>query len=314
MERGPARNATPRCYLCTEPAVLLDRKSGRHLCGTHLAAEITARVAATIQEESMIVSGDRVAVALSGGKDSTALLMLLSRIIPSLEGVSLVAVTIDEGIAGYRDETIRSAETLARSLGVEHISISFSELFGDTLDNLLKNRETEACTVCGILRRKALITGAERAGATKLATGHNLDDEAQSVLMNVLRGDFARLVRNSGADSSGRFIPRIKPLTKVYEKEIAIFLLLNNAWTDLPECPYARYALRRNVRSMLSGLEYRHPGTMLHLLESKKKIETYCAATLAPKPIRSCRSCGDPCSGDLCQLCQLKRSLLGKLV
>jgi len=311
VERWPAEKGVPRCTFCIEPAVLLDRTSGRHLCGTHLVSDITDRVAATIREEGMIAQSDRVAVALSGGKDSTALLMLLSRIVPQFENVSLVAITIDEGIAGYRDETVRSAETLVRSLGVEHVMVSFAGLFGESLDTLLRGREKEACTVCGILRRKALIAGAEQAGATKLATGHNLDDEAQSVLMNVLRGDFSRLARNSGTDSSGRFIPRIKPLVKVAEKEIALFLLLSNAWTDLPECPYARYALRREVRTMLAGLEYRHPGTMLHLLESKKKIETHCAATLAPEPIRSCRSCGDPCSGELCQLCQLKRSFGG---
>ena len=309
MKHEPVRPEVPRCSVCAVPAVTFQRQSGRHLCSTHATADICDRVVITIQEVAMIVPGDRVAVALSGGKDSTALLMLLSRLIPSWVGVSLVAITIDEGIAGYRDETVRSAENLIRSLGVEHHCISFVDLFGAPLDEFLRGREKEACSICGILRKKALIVGADRAGATKLATGHNLDDEAQSVLMNVLRGDLSRLVRNSGTDSSGRFIPRIKPLKKISEKEIATYLLLNNAWTDLPECPYSRYALRREVRSLLSTLEYRHPGTMLHLLESKKKIETYCAGTITPEPIRHCRVCGDPCSGELCQLCQLKRSL-----
>ncbi|MFA4876099.1 MAG: TIGR00269 family protein [Methanoregula sp.] len=307
MVPGPE---VPRCSICTDPAVLFQRGNGRHLCGTHAISDICDRVSATIREEEMIVPGDRVAVALSGGKDSTALLMILNRLLPSLKGVSLVAITIDEGIAGYRDETVRSAGNLVSSLGVEHISLSFPDLFGNTLDQFLKGREKEACTVCGILRKKALITGSERAGATKLATGHNLDDEAQSVLMNIFRGDFSRLVRNSGADSSGRFIPRIKPLKGISEKEIATFLLLNNAWTDLPECPYSGYALRREVRSMLSGLEYRHPGTMQHLMESKKKIEKYCASTYTREPIRRCRVCGDPSSGELCQLCQLRSSLV----
>jgi uncharacterized protein (TIGR00269 family) len=309
VKREPEGQEVPRCSLCTDPAVLFQRQGGRHLCSTHAIADISDRVAETIRDEAMIVPGDRVAVALSGGKDSTALLMLLSRLVPSWDGVSLVAITIDEGIAGYRNETIRSAEQLVSALGVEHHSISFTGLFGAPLDDFLRGREREACSICGILRKKALIVGAERAGATKLATGHNLDDEAQSVLMNVFRGDLARLVRNSGADSSGRFIPRIKPLMRISEKEIATYLLLNNAWTDLPECPYSRYALRRDVRSLLSTLEYRHPGTMLHLLESKKKIETSCAGSLTQEPIRHCRTCGDPCSGDLCQLCQLKLSL-----
>jgi len=308
MDPGPVRPEVPRCSLCPAPAVLFQRQTGLYLCGIHATADICDRVAATIREESMIAPGDRVAVALSGGKDSTALLMILSRLLPSWEGVSLVAITIDEGIAGYRDDTVRSAERLVQSLGVEHHSIAFADLFGDTLDELLKGREKEACTVCGILRKKALIVAAEEAGATKLATGHNLDDEAQSVLMNVLRGDLPRLVRNTGAPSSGQFLPRIKPLMRIAEKEIATWLLVNNAWTDLPECPYARHALRREVRSLLSSLEYRHPGTMQHLMESKKKIETYCAGSFVEEPIRRCRACGDPCSGELCQLCQLKKT------
>jgi len=116
-------------------------------------------------------------------------------------------------------------------------------------------------------------------------------------------------VRDSSADSSGRFIPRIKPLMAVSEKEIAAYLLLRDAWADLPECPYARHALRREVRSILSTLEYRYPGTMLRLMESKGKIEEACTGTVAADPLRSCPECGDPCSGELCQFCRLKRTL-----
>jgi uncharacterized protein (TIGR00269 family) len=257
----------------------------------------------------MIMEGDRVAVALSGGKDSTALLLLLFRLSSAWQKVQLIAITIDEGIAGYREATVKSAENLANRLGIEHHCISFPDLFGDSLDVFLKGREPQACSICGILRRKALVVAAQRAGATKLATGHNLDDEAQSVLMNILRGDLPRLIRNSGADSKGKFIPRIKPLTLIPEKEIAAYLVLKNAWNELPECPYTRYALRREVRSMLSDFEYRHPGTMLHLLESKEKIELSCTGSVISAPLRTCRACGDPSSGDLCQVCLLLQSL-----
>ncbi len=212
------------------------------------------------------------------------------------------------GSAGYREATIGAAEQLTGRLGIEYHCISFPDLFGDSLDAILKGRETQACSICGILRRKALVVGAQHAGATKLATGHNLDDEAQSVLMNVLRGDLPRLIRNSGADSSGRFIPRIKPLSRISEKEIATYLLLKNAWTGLPECPYTRFALRREVRAMLSVFEYKHPGTMLNLMTSKEKIEHSCARPVISS-LRSCRTCGDPSSGDLCQVCSLLRSL-----
>lgn len=301
---------TPACSLCGEPAVILQRHAGRYLCGTHLLTDLEQRVSATIASQQQVVPGDTVAVALSGGKDSTALLLLLHRLFGSRDDIRLVAVTVDEGISGYREETIRSAENLVRRLGVDHINVSFLELFGDSLDTILKGREPQACRICGILRKKALIVGAERAGATKLATGHNLDDEAQSVLMNVLRGDLMRLVRNSGADSGGRFIPRIKPLMYIPEKEIATFLMVQEIWEDLPECPYAIHALRREVRSMLSGIEYRHPGTMLRLMENKKTVEAAFLGKTIGKPVGICRECGDPCSGELCQLCQLRRSLM----
>jgi uncharacterized protein (TIGR00269 family) len=256
----------------------------------------------------MIKTGDRIALALSGGKDSTALLLVLSRLLPAWEDVRPVAITIDEGIAGYRDETVRAADDLTAHLGIEHHTISFLDMFGDNLDTLLVGREREACTVCGILRKKALTVAAERYGATKIATGHNLDDEAQSVLMNTLRGDLPRLVRDA-AQENPYFIPRVKPLSLTPEKEIAIYLVVNNAWRVLPDCPYTRFALRAEVRGMLSQLEYRHPGTMRNLIETKKKIGLHCAGAQESGPIRRCRECGDPCSAALCQVCRLRHSL-----
>jgi len=289
--------------------VFHDRKTGRHLCREHFIADIEDRVAGTIRSRHLIVPGDHVVIALSGGKDSTALLMILARLLPTWDAVRLSAVTIDEGIAGYREDTIRSADALVAQYGLDHATISFTELFGGTLDAFLMGREPEACSICGILRRKALNVAAEREEATKLATGHNLDDEAQSVFMNVLRGDLPRLVRDSGSDSQGRFIPRIKPLQFVSEKEIAVYLMLHGAWADLPECPYAVHALRREVRGMLATLESKHPGTMLHLMESKAQIEAQCAGRLDEEPVRQCTECGDPCSGEICQLCALKKTL-----
>jgi uncharacterized protein (TIGR00269 family) len=290
--------------------VIHQRHTGRYLCGTHLIADVEQRVSETIASQHQVVPGDCVAVALSGGKDSTGLLLILHHLFGTRNDIRLVAVTVDEGIGGYREATVRSAEDLVRRLRVDHITVSFGELFGDSLDTILNCREAQACSICGILRKNALVVGAERAGATKLATGHNLDDEAQSVLMNVLRGDLMRLVRNSGTDSGGRFIPRVKPLMYIQEKEIATSLMVQGVWEDLPECPYAVHALRREVRSILSELEYRHPGTMLRLMQSRKTVETAFMGKAGGDPVGTCRECGDPCSGETCQLCQLRHSLV----
>jgi uncharacterized protein (TIGR00269 family) len=305
----PVAGGAERCSLCGEPPVIHQCEPGRYLCAAHLVADVEERAVRTIRERELVKPHDRIAVAFSGGKDSTALLVILSRLLFLWEDVSLVAITVDEGIAGYRDDTIRAAQEVTKNFGIEHVFISFTDLVGDNLDTLLVGRETKACSVCGILRRKALSVAARKAGATKIATGHNLDDEAQSVLMNTLRGDLPRLVRTSDADSSDCFIPRIKPLADIAEKEIAAYLFVQDLFPFLPECPYTRYALRREVRSMLSAMEQKHPGTMLNLIRSKRAIEKYVDRSGISEPLRRCRQCGDPCSGEICQICSLCASL-----
>ena len=208
VEPRAARGKSPACACCGEPAVVYQPVSRRHLCGTHLVLDVEERVRATIQETGQQISpGDRIAVGLSGGKDSTALLVILSRLLPAWPGASLVAITVDEGIAGYRADTMRAAESLTKRLGVEHRIVSFRELIGDDLDTLLTGRETQACTICGILRKKALADAAQAAGATAIATGHNLDDEAQSGPDECIQGRSAPACPHHGY----RYIGSVSP-------------------------------------------------------------------------------------------------------
>jgi uncharacterized protein (TIGR00269 family) len=293
-----------RCSLCREPAVVRLIEPERRLCAAHFIEDVEARVLAAVRREQMVSPGDRIAVGLSGGKDSTALLLLLHHLLPTL-GASPVAVTIDEGIAGYREETLKAAESLTAELGVEHVIVTFADLFGDDLDRLLTGREGQGCTVCGVLRRRALVEAVKRTGATKLATGHNLDDEAQSVLMNVLRGDLPHLVHDTSTGQPGHFVPRIKPLSVLSEKEIVTYLLLRGYFRDLPECPYAGTALRSEVRSMLAGLEHRHPGTMLRLMQFRDGVRRSARPTELAKALSTCRICGELTSGEVCQVCRL---------
>lgn len=310
-EKAQETGYLPRCSICGNPAVIRLRRPDRHLCAGHFSIDLENRVKHTIASHAMIEDHDRIAVALSGGKDSTALLLILNTLLPAWEHASLHAITVDEGIAGYRNETIQSAKLLARTLGIRHTTVSFSGLFGKDLDALLEGREERACSICGILRRKALATAAAGAGATKLATGHNLDDEAQSVLMNVLRGDLPRLVRDSSSPSGTCFIPRVKPLRDISEKELSVYLMVNNSFPQLPECPYTRFALRAGVRSYLSGLEFRYPGTMQNLVSGKDRLSSLTAGARPGTLMNRCRECGEPCSGTVCQTCRLLKTVLG---
>ncbi len=292
-----------RCSFCSRAAVILGKDEKTRLCQDHLLEDLLKRVNDTIQTNNLISQGDHIAIALSGGKDSTALILLLSVILKSRTDITITAITIDEGITGYREETLRNAQNITRTIGVNHYILSFAELFGKDLDQLLLGNPRGGCTTCGVLRRKALAVAARTVGATKIATGHNRDDEAQSVLMNVMRGDIIRLVQDSKEGNPGYFLPRIKPLSAIYEKELLIYLYVTGHYIELPECPYASTALRREIREIISLFRYKHPQTCDGLIEFRDKVRDCNPFTPDPGTIQQCRICKEPCNGEICQAC-----------
>ena len=291
------------------------RSRGLHLCQDHFVEDFETRAEKTIRENGMVRDGDRIAVAVSGGKDSAALLFLLKRM---LEGrnVEMVAVTVDEGIAGYREETIRSARELARRLGIGQEVVSFREEYGLDLDEMvqgrLTGREAAPCTFCGVFRKSALNRAARRLGATKVATGHNLDDEAQSVMMNYLKGDIERLLRFRPKREQPGLVPRIKPLRCLPEKEVALYAMINGVFIEACECPYARLSLRADVRNMMNSLESLFPGTKQSTLQVYERILEHTVGQGGQIDLASCHRCGEPCVKDLCKACELQERLKGE--
>lgn len=256
----------------------------------------------------MIPKSSRVVVGLSGGKDSTVLLSVLVRLNLDAE---IIAVTIDEGISGYREATIDAAVALVKKLGVEHKIISFTNLCGKTLDELLMSAPERACSVCGTLRRRALNQAAREVDADRIATGHCMDDEAQSILMNYLRGDITRITENYQTNSGELFIPRIKPLCRSTERETVAYGIVNGLLATLPECPYTKYALRAEVRTELGILEHKYPGTMLKIVSGQERLLRELGPARAKEQIRlgCCEHCGEPTGNRLCAACTLLENL-----
>jgi uncharacterized protein (TIGR00269 family) len=249
-----------------------------------------------------------IGVAFSGGKDSTALLAALSAL-KGKSNISLIALTIDEGIFGYREDTISHAKMVCKKLDVPHAIVSFSELFGASLDELMTRSNTaHACTICGILRRRALDVLAEREHVSVLVTGHNQNDAAQTFLMNLFSGDLKKMAAGSPETmGSSRFSQRIKPFSTVSEREVALYGLLRGYFAELVECPYAHQALRGEVRSILSELEYKNPGTIAHTAECERTVRNELIkrrSSLHTKALIPCTICGWPGSHNICQVCR----------
>ena len=296
----------PTCTYCAHHAVFVDRASDLHFCGTHLKESVERRVCEEIQLYT--VTGT-LGVAFSGGKDSTALLAALSALQKRLN-ISLVALTVDEGIARYREETIAHAKQVCRTLAVPHKIISFKELFGRDLDDIISvSCNTHACTVCGILRRRALEVLAEREGISLIATGHNQNDIAQTFLMNLFSADLKKMVAGSfGTEGSSRFSQRIKPFFAVSEREVTMYGILCGLFEELIECPYAHHALRGEVRVLLSDLEYRRPGSISNIALCEREVRTELLRqreSTGVSPLIPCKICGWPGSHEVCQVCTI---------
>lgn len=215
------------CTQCGYEHVVIHRKhNGQRLCSACFRKSIEQKVLKTIKKQKLITKGDKVLVGLSGGKDSVALLNILN-ILKEKRIIELEAVTIDEGIAGYRAEGVRIAKDVAKKLGVKQHVVSFKDKYSFTIDKIMEVESKEehpqhACTFCGVFRRQIFNQTSREVNATKLATGHNLDDETQSILMNYLEGNINNMVRIGYKTEARdeRFTQKIKPLREYQKKRL----------------------------------------------------------------------------------------------
>jgi len=308
--------STQLCTKCqTRPAFFYRQYSGERLCKRCFSASIEAKVRATITRYHMLKYNDHLAVAVSGGKDSLSLLYILEKIKKHRPKTTLTAVTVDEGIKGYRDEALQIATEACRKLEVPHHVVSFKTLYGFSLDEIVQRArekgqiELTACAYCGVLRRRAINAGARQVNADKIATGHTLDDEVQTALMNILRGDIARLAKEKPKSTEVHplFVQKIKPFCEIPERESALYAYIKEiAFQDTP-CPYASEALRNDIRGMLNRMEEKHAGTKFTVSRAMERLRPAIEETINKERFKTCIECGEPSALDLCKTCEMLR-------
>jgi uncharacterized protein (TIGR00269 family) len=307
-----------KCTLCSEKAVYDNQ--GTRMCKKHFLRYFENKVFKTIKKYSLIDREDNVCIATSGGKDSLAVLYCTAKYCRK-NNINFFALAIDEGIKGYRDKTLDDLEIFCKEYDVDIKQISFKKRFGATLDQIREkamiDHGKKPCTVCGIMRRTLLNRGSREFKATKIVTGHNLDDESQTFMMNILQGNMehnAKMGPITGIKKNKGFVPRIKPLYFISEKETRLFCFLKGFKVDFSECPNITYSFRAQVRDKLNELENIRPGckngivnSFLAILDDLK--EKYSQDS----EFDECEKCGDPCSGKTCSACQLEELLCKKV-
>jgi uncharacterized protein (TIGR00269 family) len=329
----------PSCYSCSNNlAVTYRRSDGRYLCKACYSKWIIDNVKKVISQKKLFGRNDRIIVGLSGGKDSTVLLDILHKIEHKFPS-ELIAVCIDEGIDGYRDDGLPIAELNAKRLDVEFHLFSFKDLFGYSLDEIVQRsrdlqkklpstRQTKLiqhgpCSFCGVFRRKALNIAARKLKGDKVATGHNLNDTNQTIMLNLLRGDSFKLLRGDlePVKIHDLFVPRVKPLQTIAERDVVLYAFYNDIIYHTTECPYAIEAMRLDVRNFLIEIEEKYPGTLNCIRNSMESVRKDCLDGISKANKKKfnnsdklllCEKCSELSSSKICKGCQMLETLFKK--
>ena len=309
-----------KCTKCDQDAIIFTPYSGSHLCSTHFINSIERRVRHRIRADGLITgstekSPSQWVIGVSGGKDSAVLTYILHNMLDKDPRVQLTALTINEGISGYRDESLEVSKELTKSIGIRHEIFSYIDEFGIDMDEVVEKNplNLNACSYCGVFRRNLLDTGANKLNADKLFTGHNLDDESQTAMMNFLSGDVSRITKHFDASlapfpqrTATEFIPRSKPLRDIPEKEIALYAYV----MDIPfydgDCPYAVNSFRGEVRKLILGLEDNHPGTRHSIMAGYEEFASIASShhkSYKESSLQHCIKCGSLTTQKICQKC-----------
>ncbi|OAQ73737.2 PP-loop ATPase superfamily protein [Pochonia chlamydosporia 170] len=260
------------CLRCGNRAVIKRPKNHHKLCKECFLSVFEDEVHHTITSSKLFHPGERVAIGASGGKDSTVLASVMKTLNERHNyGLDLVLLSVDEGIKGYRDDSLETVKRNAVQYEMPLQIVGYDELYGWTMDQVVETIGKKGnCTYCGVFRRQALDRGAKMLSIRHVITGHNADDVAETVLMNLLRGDLPRLSRSTSiiTGSSSSEVKRSKPLKYAYEKEIVLYAHHKKLDYFSTECIYSPEAFRGTARTLIKSLEKVRPSAILDIVRS----------------------------------------------
>jgi len=260
-----------------------------------------------IAKQKLLEPGERVLVALSGGKDSLSLMLALSEL-----GHDVTGLHIDLGIPESSPAARAAVERFCARHGFALIvrNMEEEEL---ALPKVKKRLHRPICSACGKIKRHYFNRVAIEHGFTALATGHNLDDETARLFSNTLRWDTAYLSdQGPRLDAETGFVRRIKPFWRLTEFEIANYAFMRGIENHYAPCPYSAGASFTMYKHIWREIEAAMPGRKLDFyqsfLERGRKafavIEAQQGQTLHP-----CARCGSPSSQEVCGVCRIRAAV-----
>ena len=300
-----------KCRVCRGPAVIDVRRHNANFCGEHFLRHCREQVARAIKGHEMLEPGDRVLVAVSGGKDSLAVWDILVELGYEADGLYLGL-----GIDGYSPESERFARAFAESRGLSLEVVDLPSDYGYDIRSAARAAKRVPCSACGLSKRHLFDEAAGRGGYDALATGHNLDDEAAVLFGNVLRWQAEYLGRQKPVLQAGEGFPRkVKPLVRLGEREMAAYCVLRGIDYMVEECPMAQGNRHIGYKEALNSIEDRSPGAKhaFYFGFLDRVADLFIPPEEERAPIGACVRCGAPAGSDVCAFCHLLERAGGHL-
>jgi len=287
---------------------------GKKLNKKEFCSYFERKILRTIRKYGLINKRDSLAVACSGGKDSTTALHVLNNFCAQRRQ-KIEAIAIDEGIKDYRNKLLKKLKEFCKREKIKLRVFSFKHELGFTLDAILKKIKKTGlsnCYVCSILKRWLLNRKAKQLGFGVIATGHCLDDEAETILLNQFKGNselLAKLGPVTGIAKIKKFAQRVKPLYFCSEEQIILYAKIKKLPLSLEVCPLRGKTFRVEVRNILNEMEKKHREMKNAIVNSFMQILPLLKQKYAAFELKTCRSCREPSSQELCKRCQILKQL-----
>jgi tRNA-5-methyluridine54 2-sulfurtransferase len=292
-----------KCSKCQSKAVIELRRHHCAFCKDDYLEFFDKQVDRAVRRQHMFSPEDRILVGVSGGKDSLTLWDYLLR-----RGYNATALHIHLGIGDYSDSSYQKTLAFARVREAPLITVDLARSYGMGVPQLSQTLRRVPCSGCGLSKRYVLNKEAYDRGFTVVAMGHNLDDEAATLLGNIFHWEVGSLARQSPSlpTKGEKLVKRVKPLYTVTEREVAASALLRGIDYVAEECPNAVGARSIAYKNALDSIEAQSPGTKHSFVAGfLERVRPLMEEAQDEFELQDCAICGQSTTGEVCAFCKM---------
>ncbi|MDP9329596.1 MAG: adenine nucleotide alpha hydrolase family protein [Actinomycetota bacterium] len=297
-----------KCRRCSGPAAIEIRRHNSAFCKDCFLVVFRAQVERAIHHYDMFAQRDRILVAVSGGKDSLALWDVLLDL-----GYDATGLYLGLGIGGYSTRSGDVTRKFAADRGAELAVVDLQKDYGYDIPTAGRKGSRSTCAVCGLSKRYIFNRAALEGGFDVIATGHNLDDEAATLLGNTLRWNTEYIARQSPLlPSKDGMVKKVKPLFRLSELETAAFAFLRGIDYIVEECPLVGGNTQLRYKNAMNTIESTSPGTKAQFFLGYLERGAPLFASADDAELVPCEKCAQPTTGRFCAFCRARSQILGE--